>query len=173
MPDSLEVRIEKALTKLGFSYQDVSDSEDAAVLAAYFTEAMSDRGEGIPLLVTLSREKHDVWVQGGVHLLGLADQPDEWLSEAIAGFDADLQHAPASLFARFKMPRFRARGFRANVSWSAAQRRIVAGVIIPSGEFSAAVLDSSIRLVSHLGTTARATIQLAHRTESEIRLKDQ
>ena len=167
MPDSLEVRIELALTRLGFSYQDVSDPEDVAVLAAYFTETMSDRGDSIPLLVTLSREKRDVWVQGGVALLGLADQPDEWLNEAIARLDADLQHAPASLFARFKMPRFRARGFRANVSWSAAQRRIVAGVIIPSREFSSAVLDNSIRLVAHLGPTALEALLLARQKESQ------
>lgn len=167
MPDSLKVRIEKALTKLGYSYQDVSDPEDVEVLAAYFTETTSDRGDRIALLVTLSREKHDVWVQGGVDPLGLTDHPDEWLNQAIATYDADLQHAPANLFSRFKLPRFRARGFRAGVSWSVAQRRIVATVVIPSAEFSSAVLDNSIRLVAHLGTTALATMLLVRQTESQ------
>ena len=160
MPDSLKVRIEKALRKLGIPYQDVSDPEDVAVLAAYFAETASDRGDRIALLVTLSREQDDVWVQGGVDPLGLGDQPDEWLNEAVAGFDDDLQHAPANLFSRFKLPRFRARGFRAGVSWSVAQRRIVATVVIPSREFSSAVLDNSIRLIAHLGTTALTTVLL-------------
>lgn len=167
MLDSFKARIERALTKLGLHYQDVSDPEDVAVPAAYFAETTSDRGDRIALLVTLSREKYDVWVQGGLDLLGLADQPDDWLNEAVADFDADLQHAPPKLFSRFKLPSFRARGFRAEVTWSVAQRRIVATVVIPSREFSSAVLDNSIRLVVHLGTTALTTMLAVRQKESQ------
>ncbi|HEX2924034.1 MAG TPA: hypothetical protein VHS28_08420, partial [Chloroflexota bacterium] len=159
-------RIEKALAKLGISYQDVSDPEDDGVQAAYFAEMIGDRGALATLVVTASRGWKDVWVQGGVVSTGIADLPDAQLNEAIGRVNADLQHAPAGLFSRFKLPSFHSRGFTAGVSWSIPQRQVVGTVVIPSGEFSSAVLDSSIRLAAQLAADALATVATARKKES-------
>ncbi len=158
MPDSLKVRVGKALTKLGIPYQDVSDPQDAAVSAAYFIETFAERGEQMQVVVTLSRAQEDVWVQGGVDPVDIAGQPEEQIVAAIGGFDADLRSAPASLFSQLRLPKFRARGFRAHVSWSPRQRRIVSTVIIPGREFSSGTLGSSIQLAAHLCSSALSQV---------------
>ncbi len=166
MPDSLNVRIGKALTKLGIPYQDVSDPEDVDVSTAYYAEALDGQGPGIPLVVSVSKQKANVWVQAGVSPAGISDGDSESAVAAIADYDASVQRAPGSLFSQFRLPKFRARGFVANVSWSKGRRRVVSTVVIPAREFSSATLDASIHLATYLTTQAITTLAAASQNES-------
>ncbi len=166
MPDSLKTRIERALKKLNIRYQDVSDPEDATVSAAYFADMATERGARMPVVVSVSRAKNDVWVQGGIDPVDIADLADATIVSAIDAVDTELQQAPASLFSQHKLPRFRARGFSARVSWSPKQRRVVSTVIMPLEEFSSATLQSSIDLAAHLAARANARVLAASTRES-------
>ena len=151
-------RVERALAKLGIPYQDVSDPEDASVTAAFFTEAPIGPSGVMPVVVTLSKEQSDVWVQGGADLPEADSQTQDRLSAAVDAADSALRRAPASLFSEHKLPRFRQRGFDARLSWSPRRRQIVATIVIPASELSAATIAGAIALAARLGNDAASEI---------------